>query len=120
MTIGLDQQPESILCPLRRIDGLSAIKILQSFLVFADVAVNLPARPECDRLRIKLNHHIEISKSALRLTKLHPGKMATEVSMRIARIICNPFGHNLKMALWIGSQETVQYLDGSINELFSA
>src|SRR6476620_4862495 len=110
MTVGLGHQSESTLCPLRRIDGLSAIKILQSFLIFADTAVNVTARPECDRLWIKLNDHVEVSNSALRLTKLHPDKMAIEVSMRIARIVCNPFVDNLQIVLWIGSQKIVQHL----------
>ena len=42
MAIGLDQQPERILYPLRGIDVLSAIKILQGFLIFADAAINFP------------------------------------------------------------------------------
>ena len=64
----------------------------------------------CDRLRIKLNDHNEIGNSALRLTKLQPSKMAIEVGMRISRILSDPFGYNLKMALWIGSQKFVEHL----------
>ena len=110
MAIGLDQQPERILYPLRGIDVLSAIKILQGFLIFADAAINFPTRPECDRPWIKLDRHGEVIKTASRLTKLQPGKMAIEVRMRVGRIVCNPFIDNLKIVLRIGSQKIVQHL----------
>ena len=109
MTVGLGHQSESGLCPLRRIDGLSSTKILKSFLIFTDTAVNVPARPECDRLRIKLNDHIEVSNSALRGTKLHPGHMTTEISMRVSRILFDPFVDNLKIVPRIGSQKIVEH-----------
>ena len=110
MTIGLDQQPECILYPLRGIDVLSAIKILQGFLIFTDAAIDFPTRPKCDRPWIELDRHGEVIKSASRVTELQPGKMATEVGMRIARIVCYPFVDNLKIVLRIGSQKIVRHL----------
>ena len=101
MAIGLDQQPECMFCPLRRIDLLGAIKILQSFSIFADAAIDFPTRPECDKLRIELDHHVKVIKSALRVTKLQPGKMATEVRMRVGRVSFNPAVHDLKITFGI-------------------
>src|ERR1700744_2673183 len=111
MTIGLNKQSESVLRPSRRIDGLGAIKILQSFLIFPYSAVNVSASPESDGRRIKLNCRIEVANGGLRLAKLHPSHMTIEVGMGIGRILSDPPGHDLQITFRIRTKQLVEHLN---------
>ena len=90
VTVCLEEETEPIVLPLRRVHDLTALEVLQRFLVVADMPVHFAPRTECYGLWIELNNFIEVFQRTLRVAKLHPGQVAIKIGMRIGWILLNP------------------------------
>src|SRR5690242_7188955 len=103
MAISRVEQRDPSVLPLLRIDALAAPKVGQRGFVVAEMPMDYSPRIESRQRRVKRDDLVKVMEGSLRLTKVHPYEVSSEVRASVARILPEPFVHNLEVTLWIGA-----------------